>query len=285
MAAKRAGKYRADAVGGLDPRRIAPTHVNMRRAIRAKGLTQEQFAGAMGIAGSTLDRWLRGDPENAKQSRLPNEALVRAARVLGVSVWYLLDLTGSPDGSGARPLEQHKLIKDFWGKAKDPEKAAPSAGGDMYERIGTSATIVRWDATDALPDGTTERDWVWRGPVDGVSTWRLSGAPGHAAPARKRYPWFELEGMYREAWARCDPEDPESGAALGGYAAWEAWFREDAAETLRRDLLCLGGDFRDPLAVVKEELAYASKTAGSEEFDALLARVDADARGVMGTDS
>lgn len=285
MAAKRAGNYQADAVGDLDPRRIAPAHVNMRRAIRAKGLTQKQFAVAMGIAGSTLDRWLKGDPENAERYRLPNEALVRAAHVLGVSVWYLLDLTDSPDGSGARPLEQHKLIEDFWGKAKDPEKAAPPTDGDMYERIGTDTTIIRWDTTEAWPEGTTERDWAFREPVDGVSTWRLSGTPGHAAPVRERYPWFELEGMYQDARTRCDPEDPESEAALDGYAAWEAWFREDAAKTLRHDLLCLGGDYRDPLAVVERELAYASKTADSEKFDALLARVDADTRGVMGTDS
>ena len=263
---KSAGDYSPDGVGGLDPRRIAPGHENMRKVIQARGLTLEQFATLMSVAPSTLGRWLSGDENNAKANRLPNEALVRAARVLGVSVWYLLDLTDSPDGSGAKPFKQYETLREWWGKAKDPEKAAPD-----YEVDGCDE--------DGLPTFLEA----------GIETWRLTDAQGHKCFVRTCHDVWEL----RERWWQelgcpsCDPETgdftPEGEAALDGYDAWERWFRENAAEWLRRDLLGLRGDYRDPLAVVRVELEYASKTANQDKFDALLARIDAETRDAMDT--
>jgi transcriptional regulator with XRE-family HTH domain len=264
MGRKSAGDYSPDGVGVLDPRHIAPRHENMRKAIGARGLTLEQFATLMNIAPSTLGRWLSGDENNAKGNRLPNEALVRAARVLGVSVWYLLDLTDSPDGSGAKPFKQYEILKEWWGKAKDPEKAAPDYEVDHCDE-------------DGLPTFTE----------GGIETWRLTGVQGHRCFDRTRYDCYELRDMWGEEALSpsFDPETgdfaPESEAALDGYDAWERWFRANAAESLKRDLLALRGDYRDPLAVVCVELEYTSKAADRDKFDALLARIDAEAREAM----
>ena len=264
MGRKSAGNYSPDGVGVLDPRHIAPRHENMRKAIQARGHTLEQFATLMNVAPSTLGRWLSGDEDNAKANRLPNEALVRAARVLGVSVWYLLDLTDSPDGSGAKPFKQYEILKEWWCKAKDPEKAAPDYEVDHCDE-------------DGLPTFTE----------GGIETWRLTGVQGHRCFARTRYDCYELRDMWGEEALSpsFDPETgdfaPESEAALDGYDAWERWFRVNAAESLKRDLLALRGDYRDPLAVVRVELEYASKAADRDKFDALLARIDAEAREAM----
>ena len=323
MAAKRAGNYQADAVGDLDPRRIAPAHVNMRRAISAKGLTQIQFAGVLGIGKSTLDRWLKGDPENAERCRLPNEALVRAAHVLGVSVWYLLDLTDSPDGSGARPLEQHRLIKDFWGKAKDPEKAAPVVDYWLFRCLSTGEE-KRVTIGETLPPCNYEHGWElasWEEkgfvplqvalgqlPWEGHDHLKREVAPDGQAVRYWALDWtqsdtpsfvhidVDCEEVERERarlldghpLTRCTATPggpPNYRAASKGADAFLQFYRVGKTEMLEGEMEELPGDYRDPLAVVKEELAYASGTAGSEEFDALLARVDADARGVMGTDS
>lgn len=263
MGRKSAGDYSPDGVGDLDPRRIAPGHENMRKVIQARGLTLEQFATLMSVAPSTLGRWLSGDENNAKANRLPNEALVRAARVLGVSVWYLLDLTDSPDGSGAKPFKQYETLREWWGKAKDPEKAAP-----WYQ-----------DFVD-YKDGSTSFEV-------GIETWSLTDMQGHKCFVRTRHVEQALYDMWDEATSSlsCDPETgdftPETDAALDGYDAWERWFRANAAEWLRRDLLGLRGDYRNPLAVVRVELEYASKTANQDKFDALLARIDAEARDAM----
>lgn len=264
MGRKSAGDYSPDGVGVLDPRHIAPRHENMRKAIQARGHTLEQFATLMNVAPSTLGRWLSGDEDNAKANRLPNEALVKAARVLGVSVWYLLDLTDSPDGSGAKPFKQYEILKEWWGKAKDPEKAAPDYEVDHCDE-------------DGLPH--TE---------GGIETWRLTGVQGHRCFARTSYDCYELRDMWAEAATSYQSFDPETGnfapeteAALVGYDAWERWFRDNAAELLKRDLLALRGDYRDPLAVVRVELEYASKAADRDKFDALLARIDAEAREAM----
>lgn len=264
MGRKSAGDYSQDDIKDLDPRRIAPRHENMRRAIQARGLTLEQFATLMNVSAATLSRWLSGDEGNGKAYRLPNEALVRAAHHLGVSVWYLLDLTDSPDGSGAKPFKQHEVLSEWWGKAKDPEKAAP-----VYE---------------------------WLEPVDEygemygcfakVKTWRLSGTPDHKSFTSAS---FTREKLWDE-WAEVVDEvqdipglrgEDEADAALEGYDAWERWFRENATESLRRDMLDLRGDYRDPLAVARAELEYASKAADREKFDALLVRIDAEAREAM----
>lgn len=256
MGRKSAGDYSRDDMGVLDPRRIAPRHENMRKAIGARGLTLKQFAMTMNVGESTLSRWLSGDENNAKGNRLSTEALVRAARVLGVSVWYLLDLTDSPDGSGAKPFKQYEILKEWWGKAKDPEKAAPK----YFDEDGNA----------------------W-----GVETWRIAGKQGHKRLVHTCYDIWELRDMWAEA-AHCPSFDPETGnfapeseAALDGYDAWIRWFRANAAESLKRDLLALRGDYRDPLAVVCVELEYASKAADRDKFDALLARIDAEAREAM----
>ncbi|MDD6694183.1 MAG: helix-turn-helix transcriptional regulator [Olsenella sp.] len=255
MGRKSAGDYSPDDIKDIDPRRIAPRHENMRKAIGARGLTLEQFAKTMNVSESTLSRWLSGDEGNAKAYRLPNEALVRAARFLGVSVWYLLDLTDSPDGSGAKPFKQNEVLSEWWSTAKDPEKAAP-----VYE--------------EPEPFGIST----------GVTTWRLSGTPGHKRFVRVSFDREDLWDWWVQA---CEDlgtpcvEEGEAKAAAEGYDAWERWFRTNTAESLRRDMLDLRGDYRDPLAVVRAELEYASKAADREKFDALLARIDAEAREAM----
>lgn len=263
MGRKSAGDYSPDDIKDLDPRRIAPRHENMRRAIQARGLTLEQFATLMNVGESTLSRWLSGDEGNAKANRLPNEALVRAARVLGVSVWYLLDLTDSPDGSGAKPFRQHEVLSEWWGKAKDPEKATA-----VYELL---------EPVDEY--GETY------GCFAKVKTWRLSGTPGHKRFTSVSFTGEELWGWWVQADEGQDIPgflgEGEAKAAAEGYDAWVRWFRADAAESLRRDMLDLRGDYRDPLAVVRAELEYASKAAGRGKFDALLTRIDAGAREAM----
>lgn len=262
MGRKSAGDYSRDDMGVLDPRRIAPRHENMRRAIQARGYTLKQFATLMRVGPSTVTRWLDGDRDNAERYRLPNEALARAARFLGVSVWYLLDLTDSPDGSGAKPFKQYEMLKEWWGKAKDPEKAAPGYEVDHCDE-------------DGVPTFTEA----------GIETWRLTDVQGHRRFVRTCHDMWELHDMWEGATSFCDPETgdltPEGEAALDGYDAWEMWFRANAAESLKRDLLALRGDYRDPLAVVRVELEYASKAADRDKFDALLARIDAEAREAM----
>lgn len=263
MGRKSAGDYSPDDMKDLDPRRIAPRHENMRKAIGARGLTLEQFATLMSVSESTLSRWLSGDEDNAKAYRLPNEALVRAARVLGVSVWYLLDLTDSPDGSGAEPFRQHEVLSEWWGKAKDPEKAAPKYETYIY-------------GADEEPIFSVEE----------IKTWRVAVKQGRRHFVSICYDENELNHLWENDLY--DPYDietggytPEGDAAAAGYDAWERWFRANAAESLRRDMLDLRGDYRDPLAVVRAELEYASKAADREKFDALLARIDAGAREAM----
>lgn len=69
----------------------------MHRLRTAKGYTQEELGVAAGLGGGTVSRWERG--AEAKPRRT---ALGAVARVLGVSVDYLL--TGTKDAPGA-PLE------------------------------------------------------------------------------------------------------------------------------------------------------------------------------------
>ncbi len=251
--------------GNLDVRHIVAPHMNMREAIGARGLTRDGFAAAMGVSAKRLDKWLDGAPGSSQAATcIQNDELVRAARILEVSVWYLLALTDSPDGNGAKPFKQYETLREWWGKAKDPEKAAPD-----YEVDGCDE--------DGLPTFLEA----------GIETWRLTDVQGHKCFVRTRHDEREL---YDSWWQElgcpsCDPETgdftPEGEAALDGYDAWERWFRENAAEWLRRDLLGLRGDYRDPLAVVRVELEYASKTANQDKFDALLARIDAEARDAM----
>ena len=287
MGRKSAGDYSPDGVGVLDPRHIAPGHENMRKAIQARGHTLEQFATLMNVAPSTLGRWLSGDEDNAKANRLPNEALVKAARVLGVSVWYLLDLTDSPDGSGAEPFRRYEVLRGLW--AKDPEKAAPEC--ELINRDGdgvasTEDVIVIWHGAE--PEAVEMDGYQAVFTVDERLPWHLHGMLGYKYFVPTIYDCWELRDMWAEAATSYQSFDPETGdltpegeTALDGYDAWERWFRANAAESLKRDLLALRGDYRDPLTVVRVELEYASKAADRDKFDALLARIDAEAREAM----
>lgn len=250
--------------GDLDVRHIVAPHMNMREAIGARGLTRDGFAAAMGVSPKRLDKWLDGAPGSSQAATcMQNDELARAARMLGVSVWYLLDLTDSPDGSGAKPFRRYETLREWWGKAKDPEKAAPWYQDVVCYKDGGSTFEV------------------------GIETWRLTDVQGHKCFVRTRHVEQALYDMWDEATSSlsCDPETgdftPETDAALDGYDAWERWFRENAAEWLKRDLLGLRGDYRNPLAVVRVELEYASKTANQDKFDALLARIDAETRDAM----
>lgn len=277
MGRKSAGDYSPDDIKELDPRRIAPRHENMRKAIGARGLTLEQFAALMSVGESTLSRWLSGDEGNAKAYRLPNEALVRAARHLGVSVWYLLDLTDSPDGSGAEPFRRYEALRELWGKAKDPEKAAPKCG-----RTNPEDWIAIWYAArpEDANDVSVRQAWLVLGDqavstVDTSLAWRFHHRVGyrHFVPNL-----MALRAMWDKIVAS-PGFDPEG--TLGDYDAFLRWFQANEAELLRRDLLDLRGDYRDPLAVMRAELEYASKAADRGKFDALLTRIDAGAREAM----
>lgn len=275
-----AGRTRGDKStwSRLDARHIAAPHMNMREAIEAKGLTRDQFAAAMGVSKKRLDKWLDGAPGSSQAATcIQNDELVRAAHILGVSVWYLLDLTDERDGSGARPMECRETVKDYWGRSKDPDKAAPVVHTHVCQNVINGDIFEHTDG-DPWPDGTDTTDWDECEPCTYFKTlcpvWQ-----GNRIVAEVRY--IDLEDLEKTRHTRYHA-DADERAAARDCKSWETWYRQNRTDRLRRDVLELRGDFRDPLQVVQAEIEYASKHPGGAAFDGLLSRIDRDARAIMG---
>lgn len=270
-----------DTWGGLDVRHSVTRHLNMRKAIEARGMTRDGFAAAMGVNPRKLDAWLDGRPGSTRADAcMQNDELVRAARILGASVWYLLDLTDETDGSGARPMECRDTVGNLWGRAKDPDKAAPEV--TVYE-CGNRRTgaVINHPEGDPWPDGTTESDWEARNVDVAVASWKVAREGNRIVSTRQLYCMEEIgDAMDRAFWG--NPDEPGWDEATDGWESYLRWYRQRLTDRLRSDLLRLRGDFRDPLGVIHAELAQASKRPGGGEFDALLARIDQDARAAMG---
>ena len=268
--------------GNLDVRHIVAPHMNMREAIGARGLTRDVFAAAMGVSAKRLDKWLDGAPGSSQAATcIQNDELVRAARILGVSVWYLLDLTDERDGSGARPMECRDTVRDLWGRAKDPDKAAPVVPLYAWENPGTGESnpyLFEKAEGDPWPDSPAGDDWVPMQKFEVIRVWRpaWSGNRIVAAPHD-----IDTEDIEIERHTRYHSDERERIAAHD-WGSYQAWYRQTQADRLRRDVLDLRGDFRDPLQVAKAEIEYASKHLGGAEFDVLLARIDHDVRVITG---
>lgn len=275
-----AGRTRGDkgTWGRLDARHIVAPHMNMREVIGTKGLTRDGFAAAMGVSAKRLDKWLDGAPGSSQAATcMQNDELVRAAHILGVSVWYLLDLTDERDGSGARPMECRETIKDYWGRSKDPERAAPIVHTHVCQNLFNGGFIEHTDG-DPWPDGTDTTDWADCEPHTYFKTWQLTWQ-GNRIVAEAIH--IDVEKIKDARHTRCHQDEDERTAA-SGRESWETLYRQTRADHLRRSVLELRGDFRDPLQVVQAEIEYASKHPGGTEFDGLLARIDRDTRAVMG---
>jgi transcriptional regulator with XRE-family HTH domain len=285
-----AGPYGKDDLKHLDPRHVAPRHENLRSAMNARGFTRDQFASVLGVSPSTLDRWLKGDPNNKEAYRMPTDALIRAARLLGVSTWYLLDLTDNPDGAGVRVWGQRDTLRRIWGIAKDPYKVV--SAGEPWTEFGSSGAsecleVFNKDITKDYPgDSWYEVDF------GDTYVWELVNEGGERHFRQRRWGEDQLNAEqddYEEARAAAAAEGEAGGGGASAGAArteakdWFQVFREQMTEALRRDILGIRGDYRDPLYVLNKELESASKDASAAEVDAMFARVEAQARAIMGT--
>lgn len=264
--------------GGLDVRHVVTPHMNMREAIEAKGLTRDQFAAAMGVSKKRLDKWLDGAPGSSQAATcIQNDELVRAAHILGVSVWYLLDLTDGRDGGGARPLECRQTVRDLLGTSKDLDKAAPVV--TLYEwwnvRTDEKGSHIFEEAEAGPRPGD---DWELFPEIDAIKT-LCPAWQGNRIVAEVRH--IYLDDLEKARHTRYHADAGERAAARD-WKSWETWYRQNRTDRLRRDVLELRGDFRDPLQVVQAEIEYASKHPGGAAFDGLLSRIDRDARAVMG---
>lgn len=264
--------------GNLDVRHIVAPHMNMREAIGARGLTRDGFAAAMGVSPKRLDKWLDGAPGSSQAATcIQNDELVHAAHILGVSVWYLLDLTDERDGSGARPMECMETVRGFLGMSKDTEKAAPIVRATLYEHVLNGELIERVDG-DPWPDGTDMTDWADCEQHEYVKTWRPAWSGNRIVAASHGISTEDIENERRTRYHG----DERERIAARSWESYLAWYRQTRADHLRRDVLDLRGDFRDPLQVAQAEMRYASKHPGGAEFDELLARIDNDVRAIMG---
>ena len=276
-----AGRTRGDKStwSRLDARHIVAPHMNMREAIGAKGLTRDQFAAAMGVSKKRLDKWLDGAPGSTESATcIQNDELVRAAHILGVSVWYLLDLTDERDGGGARPLECRQTVRDLLGTSKDPDKAAPVITFYEWRNVRTDEPGERiFEEAEAGP--RPGYDWeLFPTSIEAIKT-LCPAWQGNRIVAEVRY--IDLLDVEEARHTRYHA-DADERAAARDRKSWETWYRQKCADRLRRDVLELRGDFRDPLQVAQAEIEYASKHPGGAEFDGLLARIDRDTRAVMG---
>jgi hypothetical protein len=274
-----------DTWGGLDVRHSVTRHLNMRKAIEAKGMTRDGFAAAMGVNPRELDAWLDGRPGSTRANAcMHNDELVRAARILGSSVWYLLDLTDETDGSGARPMECRDTVGDLWGRAKDPDKAAPVVPVYIWENIITGELYGRAFEKaegDPWPDSPAGDDWEPIQIGEEIRAWRPAWQ-GNSIVAVTHV--WDIEDIKRRWEDKCtgDPDEAGWDEATDGWESYLRWCRQRLTDRLRDDLLRLRGDFRDPMGVIRAELEHASKHPGGGEFDALLVRIDQDARAAIG---
>lgn len=326
-------KYEGTDVGDLDPRHIAPAHNNMRYAIARRGMSVEAFAGVLNVTPRKLNNWLNGaaddkekfiqprDKMNLQGCRLPTEALVFSAHVLGVSVWYLLDLTDNPDGSGAHAMTKYRDMTRISKVVKDVDKACPFLPYWEYtsERTGEKYEICTWADWLDLPDEDQGR----------FAKWAMKGLLGNEAVSDKdtetnlhAFQANMMEGKnFQEVVSPLRKPDGEmlvfvdalqwqrrpslrfihmsSQAKLNSRfkpaaSAEERLELGQAREALRKfccdgSLIDIPGDYRNPLRVIEAEMRYAqgegksSGKANDSAMDDFLVRADQAARAAMGT--
>lgn len=288
------GAPRAD----WDPRGIAPKHENLGKAISARGLHQQDFAKLLRVSPSRLDRWLHG-ADSAAQT-IPNDKLAEAARMLGVSAWYLLDLTDSIDGDGARPLACHRSMVKWWKVAQDTYQAAQWYHYKDYQQsyidgMGREIVLKTVHIVDEPGRGDQEPPDLHSGswqevfdPADPdagegmeLQSWNLARKGGRLSISLDRlrggrdFLMLDMEDSLDKARQIPSYADTdEARAAAEGASAYMEWFRKDRADRFTISLLSLKGDFRNPAGVVSALAKFAADHGGTEDFDATAAEVD-----------
>lgn len=279
MAKTAKGAPRAD----WDPRNIAPRHENLKETLSSRGISRNVFAGMLGVSASTLDRWLDGADSPAQT--IPNDKLAQAACMLGVSVWHLLDLTGSQDGEGARPLECHRWMRDWWKVARDTYQAAQWHRYEDYRQSyrdawGNETITGKRHIVDAPGQGDPKPadldSWSFQGEGMELQAWQIVCVDGKRNLRLSKITDEHIEEELGDAADRARQipgfaETEEAKAAAAGVDAYMEWLRASKAERFRRDLLDQKGDFRDPAGVFAALARYAADHGGVGGFDAMAA--------------
>lgn len=233
-----------------DPRGIAPKHRNLAQALGARGYTRETFAREMGVTRGVMDNWIDGCLSPG--SGIPNAKLAEAACWLDVSVWYLLGLTDSEDGAGARPFRSSEDVTEMWQAVQSPDTAMPYAD-PRFE------CIEKVEPGD--PDYGNWFTWITAKEY-AASPDRYEPIPGTRTDVFKRrcsngdiaYVNMEtLEQRYRERKA-----ESADGCAGLTFSQFVDEIRKHAADELRSFLMQLHGDYRDPAGVLAALARYAA---------------------------
>lgn len=278
MAGKGSGKRMP--ASEQDPRGIAVRHDNMKKALKAKHLSRHALAQLMKVSDGTMDNWIDGS-EHAGRG-IPNDRLVEMAELLSVSVWYLLDQTNRTDGYGARPLEQHAKMAHMAAIAKDSHKAAYWGICEEYTNVYDGRTVLVHDYQEDPP--ADDGSWRLTNMIPELDAWEVvHSSDGHTSFNLHAYMAFEIDSEYESARQYYDPDIPGCDEALEGPDAFNEWFRQERADSFRRDLFALRGDYRDPAEVIAAEARHAAETAGPARFDEIAKKLDSQLRGIMGT--
>jgi transcriptional regulator with XRE-family HTH domain len=289
MAGKGSGKRMP--ASEQDPRGIAVRHDNMKKALKAKHLSRHALAELMKVSDGTMDNWIDGDERPGRG--IPNDKLAEMANLLSVSVWYLLDQTNRADGYGARPLEQHSKMARMAAIAKDSHKAARYYSYEEYTNFddgrrvhvagdGYGKSFVPAPVSDPLPDDS--ESWIIDSSGEELQAWKVvHSRDGHISFSVSVFDWREINADYEYARKSHIPDLPGWDEAQEGWKAYWEWFRQQKADSFRRDLLALRGDYRDPAAVIAAEAAHAAATANPARFDEIAQKMDSQLRGIMGT--
>ncbi len=261
-----------------DPRTFEPAHRNLADAIRAQGMTQETFAGALGVSTTTVERWVHGHEKRENGYHLSNGELLQAARLLHCNVPYLLDLTTDPQpatGQDSLPgnIGQYergrRFVAEWWRMAKDPAKLVRSAEQEATFADGELGYIYGYEVARVAAPA------------------RIGAAPSAA------WEFYDDEGRHADGWTDWEEEVFRicgDGEDLPDVPEWyedanlfevnylgdeaRAWFlkdyRERTAARLRTELLAIPGDYRSLVGVCRTMLDRIERTAAPEEIDRLL---------------
>lgn len=281
MAAKPVGRkskderrpYRTDeSKEWWDPRTFEPAHHNLADAIKAAGMTQDTFAGALGVSTATVERWIHGNGERAAGHHLSNGELLQAARILNCNIAYLLDLTTDPqpttdEGSLPGNIGQYergrRFIAEYWTIAKDPAKVLRVEEGVWDDEAGIPLLF---------PGYLSPRITISEMGEKLAASWTL--CPDYGMDAAEVTDWDEevFNNIGGDYWTRygadarnmfmVDWRGEDHDRLMGEY-------RERTAERLRAELLAIPGDYRSLIGVCRTMLDRVERTAAPEEADRL----------------
>lgn len=276
MAGKGSGKRMP--ASEQDPRGIAVRHDNMKKALKAKHLSRHALAQLMKVSDGTMDNWIDGSEHPGRG--VPNDKLVEMADLLSVSVWYLLDQTNRTDGYGARPLGRHAYMARMAAIAGSPDEITTPTQAYIYEDIESEFLEAVFCSGPNDEDGTSKREEYERDQnkrLVGVHTGAkvLSAQDGIGAM------YCDLDDLYERSAS--DENAPGHDAATKDWETFAEWYRQQKADSFRRDLFALKGDYRDPAEVIAAEARHAAETAGPARFDEIAKKLDSQLRGIMGT--